>query len=229
MSRFHWLFLLCLLAAAGCRSGAMDEDETAAGPALDAAPTGAATGSSTKSPAKPPPTPIVAAPILAAPPSTATTIPTSTPAATATATPTPAYASLDDFWDGNAVWEMDVYDSGLPLGESDTVNRGGGEFWSYLHASFESAGVIDQCGDPVPFPGCTTLWQSYDGGRSFALEDPTCLFECASCPCDNERDHIAQQQYPRVSFQPDQAYLAYEHGAYIYLRTSADGLNWSEQ
>ena len=124
---------------------------------------------------------------------------------------------------------LDEFDTGLPLGESDTIDRGGGEFWSYLHASDQSAGVVDQCGDPVPFPGCTTLWKSYDSGRTFSLEEPTCLFSCASCPCTNERDHIAQQQYPRVSFQPDQVYLVYEHGAYNYLRTSPDGMQWSSQ
>ena len=114
------------------------------------------------------------------------------------------------------------------MGESDTVHRGGEAYWSYLHASYESAGVVDQCGDPVPFPGCVTLWKSHDGGRTFALEDPVCLFACAECPCDNERDHIAQQQYPRVFSQPDRTYLVYEHGAYVYLRTSVDGQDWSE-
>jgi hypothetical protein len=122
---------------------------------------------------------------------------------------------------------LEVPDTGLPGGESDTVYRGGNEFWSYLHASYTSAGVVDQCGAPVPFPGCTTLWKSTDAGRSFVLENPVCLFSCATCPCDNSRDHIAQQQYPRVFFAPDQAYLVYEFGAYVYLRTSADGLTWS--
>ena len=103
-----------------------------------------------------------------------------------------AYATLDDFWDGSAYWHLDIYDTGLPVGESDTVHRGGEEYWSYLHASYQSAGVVDQCGDPVPFPGCTTLWKSHDGGRSFVLENPVCLFECETCPCDNERDHIPE-------------------------------------
>jgi hypothetical protein len=67
---------------------------------------------------------------------------------------------------------------GLPVGESDTVYRGGSEFWSYLHASHQSAGVVDQCGDPAPFPGCVTLWKSHDGGLHFALENPVCLFAC---------------------------------------------------
>jgi len=122
---------------------------------------------------------------------------------------------------------LEEYDTGLPVGESDTVYRGGNEFWSYLHASHQSAGVVDQCGNPVPFPGCTTLWKSYDGGRRFTLDPPVCLFPCAACPCEHRRDHIGQQQYPRVSFQPDQAYLVYEFGAFIYLRTSDDGIHWS--
>jgi len=173
--------------------------------------------------------------VNARPPATATSRPTRTPPPTPKATPTvtvtpiPQLATLDKFWEGQAEWVLDEYDTGLPLGESDTIDRGGGEFWSYLHASDQSAGVVDQCGDPVPFPGCTTLWKSYDSGRTFSLEEPTCLFSCTSCPCTNERDHIAQQQYPRVSFQPDQVYLVYEHGAYNYLRTSPDGIQWSSQ
>jgi hypothetical protein len=113
------------------------------------------------------------------------------------------------------------------MGESDTVHRGGGEFWSYLHASHRSAGVVDQCGDPVPFPGCTTLWKSVDGGLHFAPSEPVCLFSCAACPCDPVRDQIGQQQYPRVFFSADRAYLVYEFGAGTYLRTSSDGIHWS--
>jgi len=116
---------------------------------------------------------------------------------------------------------------GLPVGESDTVYRGGNEFWSYLHASYRSAGVVDQCGDPAPFPGCTTLWRSTDGGRHFWLENPVCLFPCASCPCDVARDHINQQQYPRTFFDGGRAYMVYEWGAGTYLRSSSDGLHWS--
>jgi hypothetical protein len=184
-----------------------------------------------RTPPQPTPTPtstVTATLVTPSPPPPATMIPPCTPSPAPTATPAPAYANLDDFWAGHAYWQLEVADTGLPLGESDTIHRGGGEYWSFLHASYESAGVVDQCGDPVPFPGCVTLWKSHDNGRSFALEDPVCLFSCAECPCTNEGDHIAQQQYPRVSFQPDQAYLVYEHGAYVYLRTSADGLHWSE-
>jgi hypothetical protein len=138
-----------------------------------------------------------------------------------------AFATLDEFWAGSAEWLLEIPDVGLPLGESDTVHRGGGEFWSYLHASFQSAGVVDRCGDPAPFPGCVTLWKSYDGGRSFVLEDPECLISCASCPCDMWRDHVNQQQYPRVFFDTDRAYMVYEWGARTFLRTSPDGLSWS--
>jgi hypothetical protein len=74
-----------------------------------------------------------------------------------------------------------------------------------------------------------TVWKSHDGGLQFALEEPTCLFACNSCPCDSSRDHVGQQQYPRISQQSNQIYLVYEHGAYVYLRTSEDGgENWSE-
>lgn len=118
---------------------------------------------------------------------------------------------------------------GLPVGESDTVHRGGGEFWSYLHASHRSAGVADRCGDPAPFPGCVTLWKSYDGGLHFSLEEPVCLFSCSSCPCQADRDHTHQQQYPRVFFDTDRAYIVYEWGAGTYVRTSTDGLRWSAE
>jgi hypothetical protein len=157
------------------------------------------------------------------------------PTTAATATPAigfypPAgrqFATLDEFWDGEAEWLLEIHDVGLPIGESETVYKGDNLLWSYLHASYQSAGVHDQCGDPVEFPGCTTLWTSTDGGRSFQLEEPVCLFPCESCPCDHRRDHVGQQQYPRVFFAHDLAYLVYEFGAYNYLRVSLDGLNWS--
>lgn len=135
--------------------------------------------------------------------------------------------TLEDFWEGRAEWVMDIADVGLPVGESDTVYRGGGVYWSYLHASDQSAGVIDQCGIPVEFPGCLTLWESVDGGKSFTLTTPICLMACDSCPCDDQRDHITAQQYPRVAFADDKAYLAYEWHAQTMLRESADGINWS--
>lgn len=135
--------------------------------------------------------------------------------------------TLEDFWEGRAEWVMDIADVGLPVGESDTVYRGGGVYWSYLHASDQSAGIIDQCGMPVEFPGCLTLWESVDGGKSFTLTTPICLMACDSCPCDDQRDHITAQQYPRVAFADDKAYLAYEWHAQTMLRESADGINWS--
>jgi hypothetical protein len=139
-----------------------------------------------------------------------------------------AFATLDEFWAGSAEWVIDEYDVGLPVGESDTVYRGGTEFWSYLHASYKSAGVVDQCGDPAPFPGCVTLWKSRDGGRHFVLENPVCLFSCKTCPC-GPTDHTHQQQYPRVFFDADRAYMVYEWGAGTLLRTSGDGVTWSAE
>jgi hypothetical protein len=139
------------------------------------------------------------------------------------------FATLADFWEGRAEWVLEHYDVGLPVGESDTVHRGGSEFWSYLHASGQSAGVVDSCGDPAPFPGCVTLWKSTDGGVSFALEDPVCLFRCAACPCDARRDHTNQQQYPRVFFDGAKGYMVYEWGAATLMRTSSDGLAWSTE
>jgi hypothetical protein len=138
------------------------------------------------------------------------------------------FATLDEFWTGNAEWVIDEYDVGLPVGESDTVYRGGTEFWSYLHASFERGSVVDQCGDPAPFPGCVTLWNSTDGGRHFTLENPVCLFPCKTCPC-GPTDHTQQQQYPRVFFDTDRAYVVYEWGAGTYMRTSDDGVHWSAE
>jgi hypothetical protein len=138
------------------------------------------------------------------------------------------FPTLEDFWEGRAAWVLDMADVGLPVGESDTVYQGDGVYWSYLHASNQSAGAIDQCGVPVEFPGCLTLWQSTDGGQSFALTTPVCLMRCTACPCDDQRDHITAQQYPRVAFTPDMAYLVYEWHAQTILRTSTDGLNWSD-
>jgi hypothetical protein len=136
--------------------------------------------------------------------------------------------TLDDWWDGDAEWVVEVYDVGLPVGESDTIDRGNGVYWSYLHASHQSAGVIDQCGQPVEFPGCLTRWESSDGGKSFSLPVPVCSIPCESCPCDDQRDHITHQQYPRVAVAGNQAYLIYEWRAQTFLRTSSDGVNWSD-
>ncbi len=166
----------------------------------------------------------------------ATVTPRRVPSPTPSPTPPPEvivpppgreFATLDDFWDGKAEWVLEVWDTGLPMGESDTVYRGGMEFWSYLHASFDSAGVRDRCGNPAPFPGCVTLWKSYDGGRHFVLEEPVCLFPCRTCPCDYWRDHVWQQQYPRVFFDRSRVYMVYETAGAVYLRTSPDGLHWT--
>ena len=145
-----------------------------------------------------------------------------------TPTPTPPPPTLADFWDGRATWVMDVYDTGLPVGESDSVYWGGGVYWAYLHASHQSAGIVDQCGAPVQFPGCLTRWISVDGGQSFYLTTPTCTIQCTSCPCDDERDQITAQQYPRVAIAADGTYyLMYEWHAHGILRTSADAIDWS--
>jgi hypothetical protein len=136
--------------------------------------------------------------------------------------------TLEDFWDGHAEWVVELPDVGLPVGESDTVYRGDGIYWSYLHASDQSAGVVDQCGEPVQFPGCLTRWESDDGGQSFGLMSPVCAMACTACPCDDQRDHITAQQYPRVFFAEDMAYLVYEWHAQVMIRTSPDGLNWSD-
>ncbi len=148
--------------------------------------------------------------------------------ASAQDTTEPTYPTLEDFWEGRAEWVVDIEDVGLPIGESDTVYLGDGVYRSYLHASYESAGVIDQCGEAVEFPGCMTLWESTDGGASFNLTTPVCLMPCQSCPCDDTRDHITAQQYPRVFYTDDMVYLAYEWHAQTILRTSPDGLSWSD-
>ncbi|HEX2618560.1 MAG TPA: hypothetical protein VHL11_00400, partial [Phototrophicaceae bacterium] len=121
---------------------------------------------------------------------------------------TPSSPTLQDFWDGRAEWVVDLPDVGLPIGESDTISRGNGVFWSYLHASNQSAGVIDQCGEPVAFPGCMTRWESVDGGKTFTLPVAVCSMSCGSCPCQDQRDQVgldengiprAAQQYPRIA------------------------------
>ena len=140
---------------------------------------------------------------------------------------TPTAPNLADFWEGQARWALDIIDVGLPIGESDSIYLGAGVYWSYLHASYQSAGVLDQCGEPVAFPGCLTRWESSDGGASFALTTPVCSIPCQRCPCDDQRDQITAQQYPRVFFTDDEKYLVYEWHAHTSLRTSTDGLNWS--
>ncbi|MGF1506650.1 MAG: hypothetical protein ACFB51_16180, partial [Anaerolineae bacterium] len=111
-------------------------------------------------------------------------------------------AALADFWAGEAQWQLVIADTGLPVGESDTVHITGDTYWSYLHASHQSAGVVDSCGDPVPFPGCVTRWVSTDGARSFAISERQCLLPCQTCPC-TAGDRVNQQQYPRVVRAPN--------------------------
>jgi len=145
----------------------------------------------------------------------------------------PPDPTLADYWDGNAQWQLVETDVGLPVGESDTIRLSDDVYWSYLHSSDQSAGVVDSCGAPVSFPGCTTLWHSRNGGTSFDLSAPVCLVPCGACPCTDERDHITAQQYPRVAVVTgadgtiDAAYMAYEWHAQTRLRTSTDGVNWS--
>jgi hypothetical protein len=140
-----------------------------------------------------------------------------------------ASPGLRDFWEGRADWLVDIYDVGLPVGESDTIAMGEGVYWSYLHASDRSAGIIDQCGEPVEFPGCTTLWTSPDGGQSFAITSPVCIMPCGACPCDDQRDHISAQQYPRIAIAEDGLwYMVYEWHAQTILRQSSDGISWSD-
>jgi hypothetical protein len=139
------------------------------------------------------------------------------------------HPTLADLWQGRAEFVVEVKDTGLPRGESDTIVMGNGEMWSYLHASARSAGTVDQCGDPVEFPGCTVIYKSYDGGYTFQHDDPPiCQFECARCPCDAEKDHVIQQQYPRVHYDGETMVLVYEYLGRVMLRRSEDGLHWSK-
>ncbi|MBN1888645.1 MAG: hypothetical protein JW850_11665 [Thermoflexales bacterium] len=139
-----------------------------------------------------------------------------------------SHPTLADFWEGQAQFVVQVADTGLPMGESDTIVMSNGELWSYLHASARSAGALDRCAQPVEFPGCTLIYRSFDGGYSFQHDQPpVCQFDCQACPCDSERDHIDQQQYPRVFYDGKTLLLAYEYRARVFLRRSTDGLSWS--
>ena len=137
--------------------------------------------------------------------------------------------TLADYWDDSAEFVIDIEDTGLPMGESETIEMENGHLWSYVHASNQSAGVHDQCGQPVGFPGCMVIYRSFDQGESFELQDPPiCQIACMQCPCDLSVDHIggviingtlhmtvaplanitetdnfelfAQQQYPDVAY-----------------------------
>ena len=138
------------------------------------------------------------------------------------------HPTLADFWTGQAEFVIDIADTGLPMGESETIVMSDGTLWSYVHASDRSAGVVDRCGDPVAFPGCTVIYRSADGGASFTLDEPVCQFACMQCPCQSKVDHVNQQQYPRVAFDGKQLHLVYEYGARIMHRISVDGRTWSD-
>lgn len=134
--------------------------------------------------------------------------------------------TLADFWEGRATFVMQVEDTGLPMGESDTLVMSNGELWSYMHANAASAGIVDRCGAPVAFPGCVVRYRSTDGGYSFQLAEPVCLFPCAQCPCDSEGDNIDQQQYPRLAYDGQTLFLVYEYRGRVRLRRSTNGLTW---
>jgi hypothetical protein len=149
------------------------------------------------------------------------------------------YPTLQDLWQGRAQFDLDQADTGLPMGESDTIVLPDGRYRAYVHASDISLGVVDSCGDPVPFPGCIVAFESRDAGLTFQpLRSKSgrisCMMPCRSCPCDSRRDHVDQQQYPRVATIPPVLIeeigiwlLVYEYRATVFLRTSNDGLNWS--
>lgn len=142
---------------------------------------------------------------------------------------TPAEPTIADFWAGKAKFVVDVEDTGLPMGESETIVMSNGELWSYLHASQRSAGVKDQCGAAVEFPGCTVIMRSTDDGKTFKYgsQPPICQMKCQQCPCKSETDHIDQQQYPRVAYDGETMFMVYEYRGQTKLRRSSDGLNWS--
>ena len=45
------------------------------------------------------------------------------------------FPTLDDFWDGSAYFVMDVENTRLPMGESDTLILADGTWRIYVHAS----------------------------------------------------------------------------------------------
>ena len=113
------------------------------------------------------------------------------------------------------------------MGESDTLIAANGQFWSYVHASERSVGVVDQCGAPVEFPGCVVIYRSDDGSMFQHEEPPICQIACNQCPCTVEDDHIIQQQYPRVVEHNGHYWMVYEFQGRVMLRDSSDGLTWS--
>jgi hypothetical protein len=117
---------------------------------------------------------------------------------------------LSDLWDGRAHFVVEVAATGLPMGESDTLLMPNGARWSYVHASDRSAGVVDQCGAPVAFPGCVVIYRSEDGITFHHDNPPVCQIACNQCPCTAEDDHIIQQQYPRVVKHNGHYWMVYE-------------------
>jgi len=144
--------------------------------------------------------------------------------ATPTHTPPP---TLADFWEGRAHFVVDVLVTNLPMGESDTLVAPNGQFWSYLHGSERSAGVVDQCGTSVEFPGCVVIYRSEDGVTFQHETPPVCQISCTQCPCTAEDDHIIQQQYPRVVVHEGHYWMVYEFQGRVMVRDSSDGLTWS--
>ena len=155
--------------------------------------------------------------------------PTATPILIIQPTPGAGQPTLADLWDGRARFVVDVADTGLPMGESDTVLMSNGEFWSFVHASDRSAGVVDSCGAPVAFPGCLVIYRSRDGGATFTLpgKPPVCQIACSQCPCPEE-EHVRQQQYPRVFFDGTRLSLVYEYLGRVMVRRSLDTVTWTK-
>ncbi len=150
------------------------------------------------------------------------------------------HPTLEDYWNGRARFVLDIADTGLPMGESETILLPTGKLRSYMHASTASLGVVDQCGQPVAFPGCVVSFSSTDGGWSFQPDrqpsgQVVCQINCIQCPCRSKPDQIDQQQYPRIAeITNDSAsmtaktwIMVYEYRANIMLRRSSDGLHWS--
>ena len=122
-------------------------------------------------------TPLTTTPLTTTP-ITATQI-TTKPLTAIAEQPASQAPTLDHFWEGNARFEVEIEDTKLPMGESDTVILADGTWRTYVHASYPSLGVLDQCGTPVEFPGCLVLFNSTDGGKSFA---PTLKHPSAKSP-----------------------------------------------
>jgi hypothetical protein len=103
---------------------------------------------------------------------------------------------------------------------------GDGVYWSYLHASAPSAGVVDSCGDPVSFPGCITRYVSTDGGNYFTLVQPSMPPGVHQLSLRRRGQDVAAA-YPRVARSSSgKFYMVFEHGAATWITTSWDGITW---